>query len=164
MNSYIFILCPPYSGSTILWKLIATSPRVSSLPKEGQFIPEVREIMRKEPWNPEIHLPWDLIKTTWEGYWDQSKPFLVEKSPPNIIHTSEIIEHFHPIYFLIMVRNPYAHCEGLIRRNKWSARQAVEFSLRCLIQQIVNTEALNKAISFTYEALVEDPEEICKKI
>ncbi len=32
MPSYLFVLCPPYSGSTLLWKLLSTSQNVSSLP------------------------------------------------------------------------------------------------------------------------------------
>ena len=62
MNSYLFILCPPYSGSTLLWKIIATSGAVSTLPGEGQFLPEVSGIMRKKPWDVEEQYPWEEIK------------------------------------------------------------------------------------------------------
>jgi len=156
-NSYIFILCPPYSGSTLLWKLVATSNAVSSLPMEGQYLPELREIMRKDPWNANAPLPWKRIKEVWEQYWDLSKPLLVEKSPPHIIRSNDIIEHFSPTHFLLMVRNPYAHCEGLMRRNKWSAQRAAQFTVRCLRQQADNAEKLNGALSFSYEDLVGDP-------
>jgi hypothetical protein len=164
MNSYVFILCPPYSGSTVLWKLVSTSKAVSSHPSEGQFLPEVKEVMRRDPWNSAVKLPWHRIKEVWDSYWDQNKPLLVEKSPPNIIRTTEIVEHFRPVYFLLMVRNPYAHCEGLIRRNNWTANKAAEFAVRCLRQQAENTNKLNNAICFTYEKLTENPELICREI
>ncbi|MGB1141093.1 MAG: hypothetical protein ACPG1A_09355, partial [Halioglobus sp.] len=61
MRVYLFVLCPPYSGSTILWKLLATSSQVSSLPSEGQFLPELEPIMRDKPWVKEHRLPWDTI-------------------------------------------------------------------------------------------------------
>ncbi|MDY6781435.1 MAG: sulfotransferase [Cyanobacteriota bacterium] len=164
MKSYVFILCPPYSGSTLLWKLVSTSDAVSSLPKEGQFLPEVRKVMRRDPWNSNEQFPWETIKEVWNKYWDPSKPLLLEKSPPNIIRTREIIEHFSPIYFLLMVRNPYAHCESLMRRNKVNAEEAAEFTLRCMRQQAENVANLDVSLAFTYEALVQNPKLIAEKI
>lgn len=158
MNAYVFILCPPYSGSTILWNLVSTSDAVSSLPGEGQYIPEVEEVMRQAPWKASVALPWKRIKEVWEGYWDKEKPLLVEKSPPNLIRTNSILEHFSPVYFLIMVRNPYAHCEGPMRRNGWGVEKAAEFTVRCMRQQRENAEKLDHALSLTYEELVENPE------
>ena len=164
MNSYVFILCPPYSGSTILWKLVSTSNAVSALPREGQFLPEVKEVMRRKPWNPAVKLPWKKIKAVWDSYWNRDKPLLVEKSPPHLIRTSEILEHFSPVYFLIMVRNPYAHCESLIRRNNWNAEKAAEFAVRCMKHQAENVDTLDNSLYFTYEELARNPEDICRRI
>jgi hypothetical protein len=163
MNSYVFLLCPPLSGSTVLWNLISTSNAVSSLPREGQFLPEVKEVMRQDPWNPDVKLPWKKIKEVWDGYWDQDKPLLVEKSPPHIIRASEIAEYFNPVYFLLMVRNPYAHCESFIRRHR-NVKEAVEFTVRCLRQQAENADKLNNTLVFTYEELAGNPEIISRKI
>jgi hypothetical protein len=164
MRSYLFILCPPYSGSTALWKLIATSEAVSVLPAEGQFLPEVRDILRRDPWNADVRLPWERIKAVWHGYWDPRKALLVEKSPPHIIRASEIADHFRPAYFILMVRNPYAHCEGLIRRNGWSATESAKFSVRCLREQARNVEQLENTLCFTYEQLTENPQAISLRI
>jgi len=163
-KSYVFILCPPYSGSTVLWKLISTSIAVSSLPKEGQFIPEVTEFMRQAPWNADVKLPWEKIKEVWDQYWDQDKLLLVEKSPPNIIRTCDIVEHFSPVYFIVMIRNPYAHCEGLMRRNKWDVQKAAKFTVKCMRQQAENADNLDNTLCFTYEEFTGNPERICHKI
>lgn len=163
-NEYLFILCPPYSGSTLLWKLVATSTAVSSLPSEGQFLPEVSEAMRERPWDETLALPWARIKSVWDGYWDHGKPILLEKSPPNLIRTDAIRAHFQPVHFLLMVRDPYAHCEGLMRRNGWDATRAAEFSARCLRQQAHNAEHLPNALAFTYEALADDPASVARRI
>lgn len=160
MNSYIFILCPPFSGSTVLWKLIATSENVSALPEEGQMLPEVKGILRHETWNPRLERDWKHIKSVWRSYWDLSKPLLVEKSPPHLMRAETIAAHFDPVYFLIMVRNPYAHCEGLIRRGR-SAHEAAVFAARCLEQQRVNAETLTRSLAFTYEDMIADPESLC---
>lgn len=164
MDSYIFILCPNYSGSTLLWKLVASSPAVSSLPAEGQFLPEVSSIMRRDPWNKDAELPWEEIKSVWESYWDLSKPFLIEKSPPHLIRARDILKHFSPVSFLIMVRNPYAHIEGLLRRNKFDPSGAAEFSIRCLKQQAENAKTLENSLCLTYEELATDPKTASIKI
>ena len=164
MSAYLFILCPPYSGSTLLWKLVSTSPAVSSLPSEGQFLPEVRTVMRHNPWDSATRLRWPRIKEVWDSYWDYNKPLLIEKSPPHIIRTDQIRRHFSPIHFLLMVRNPYAHCEGLMRRNAWSPETAAEFAVRCLRQQAKNADRLPAALAFKYEELAGNPGRISRRI
>lgn len=164
MPSYLFILCPPYSGSTLLWKLISTSANVSSLPMEGQFLPELESIMRDKPWDAKRALPWPEIKTVWESYWDMSKPVLLEKSPPNLIRTHDILAYFQPVKFIIMVRNPYAHAEGLMRRNDWTATRAANFSMTCLRKQLANAKNLDESLVITYESLVNDPAKICRQL
>lgn len=164
-STYLFVLCPPYSGSTLLWRLIDTSDNVSALPAEGQFLPEVREVMRDEPWELEPPLPWGRIKDVWDGYWDHSNPVLVEKSPPNLIRVEEIEAHFDPVAFVVMVRNPYAHTEGLMRRNGWDAGFSAAFSIRTLRAQMENARRLEgRAVTFTYEDLVADPVAIADRI
>ena len=164
MSSFLFVLCPPYCGSTLLWKLLSTSSNVSALPKEGQFLPEVEDIMRDKPWDKNHSLPWPDIKAVWDRYWDHDKPILLEKSPPNITRALAIAEHFQPCQFVLMVRNPYAHAEGLMRRNDWPLRRAANFSLMCLRTQLENQRRLDNALTFTYEQLVKDPARACAEL
>jgi len=164
MSSYLFVLCPPYSGSTLLWKLLSTSANVSALPGEGQFLPELKSVMREKPWVDDHVLPWTEIKRVWESYWDMTKPVLLEKSPPNIIRTQEILAHFQPVKFVVMVRNPYAQGEGLMRRNNFTARKAANFAMKCLRTQLDNARNLPDSLTFTYEALVQDPARACQKL
>lgn len=164
MSSYLFVLCPPYSGSTLLWKLLSTSANVSALPMEGQFLPELKDIMRDKPWDAERALPWPGIKAVWESYWDKNKPVLLEKSPPNLIRTHDIRAHFQPVKFIVMVRNPYAQAEGLMRRNHFTAKRAANFSMMCLRRQLENARQLDDALVMTYESLVQDPLAMCAKL
>lgn len=164
MQAYVFVLCPPYCGSTVLWKLIATSERASALPDEGQFLPEVRDAMRDRPWDASRRMPWPEIKAAWHRYWDDSKPYLLEKSPPHLIRTAEIREHFDPVRFVVMVRDPYAHVHGLMTRNRWSAAEAARFAVRCLQAQRHNLEHDPDALRLTYEELVDRPEAAARRI
>lgn len=164
MSSYLFVLCPPYSGSTLLWKLLGTSQNVSTLPDEGQFLPELADIMRDKPWDPGQILPWPEIKAVWESYWDMGKPVLLEKSPPNLIRTRDILAHFQPVKFVVMVRNPYAQSEGLMRRNQWTVKRAANFSMMCLRTQLRNARDLDNALVLTYESLVQNPMQVCRQL
>jgi len=116
MTKYVFVMAPPYSGSTVLFRLLETSPHVSALPGEGQFLPEVRDTMRAAPWDRTRELPWAQIRVAWKKYWNGSKPLLLEKSPPNMMRAKAIEAAFDPAYFIVMMRAPYAHIEGLARR------------------------------------------------
>jgi hypothetical protein len=44
----------------------------------------------------------------WQKHWDINKPFLLEKSPPNLIMTRFLQEMFPDSYFLIITRHPVA--------------------------------------------------------
>jgi len=63
-----------------------------------------------------------------------------------------------------MVRNPYAQCEGIIRRNGKSAEFAAKFSLKCLQYQKANIKMEKNLLFFTYEELCENKNQVVNKI
>lgn len=155
-NKYLFVLCPPYSGSTVLWKLLSTSPNVSSLLWEGQGRDSVAHIMKKERWNPNYRMPWQYVRRKWEEEYDLSKPILLDKSPAFIIRAQELKEHFDNPYFIIMIRCPYAYCEGAYRRK---AGTLVEVAMRWIEMaqyQIQNIRSLDNSIFFSYEQFTDN--------
>lgn len=164
MNKFLFVLCPPYSGSTVLWKILQTSPHISALPKEGQFLEPVKHIMRDNPYNIQKKMPWDLIQSAWETYWDIDKSILLEKSPPNLIRALEIEQHFQESYFVAMIRNPYASCEGIYRRNHKFLEESVKFWIKCAEHQVNNIKNIRNITYFTYEDLTDSPEKIRKQL
>ena len=168
-HKYLFILSPPFCGSTLLNQLISSSANVSCNnnigTREGQTLPEVRNIMfDNNRWDKKVSLPWERIKTVWYKYWDLSKPILLEKSIPNIMRIHDIKKFFDPISFICMVRNPYAQCEGIIRRNGKSAEFAAKFALQCLKYQKENIEKEKSLLFFTYEELCENKNQVVNKI
>jgi hypothetical protein len=168
-HKYLFILSPPFCGSTLLNQLISTSQNISCNnnigTREGQTLPEVRSIMfESNRWDKNLSLPLEKIKTIWHKYWDLSKPILLEKSTPNIMRVNDIKKCFNPISFICMVRNPYAQCEGIIRRNGKSAEFAAKFALNCLQYQKVNIENEKNLLFFTYEDLCENKSQVVNKI
>jgi predicted O-linked N-acetylglucosamine transferase (SPINDLY family) len=163
-KNHLFILSPQYGGSTLLRRIISTSPAVATLPGEGQKMPGIWEQIRERRWDPDFTLPWAEIRRIWTAHWDPEKPIMLDKSPSFLMHADGLAAHFSPAYFLVMVRNPYALCEGLMRRNGWSAAQSVAHVVRCLQQQAENVRRLERVLSFTYEELVADPDAVCARI
>lgn len=168
-HKFLFILCPPYSGSTLLSQIISSSKNVSSNNelgvREGQLLPGVKHFMfTKNRWDMKIKYDWEKIKNVWLQYWDQSKNILLDKSSPNIMHADSIQTVFKESFFIIMIRNPYAQAEGIIRRNKASAEYAAKFVLNCLRYQKQNIENKHRSIFFTYEDLCDSPSNTFKKM
>ncbi len=168
-NKFLFILSPPYCGSTLLSQLLSTSKNVSCNnnlgTREGQLLPGVRHFMfQKNRWNERVKYPWDKVKKVWLKYWDLSKPVLLDKSIPNIMRVSEIKKEFENINFICMVRNPYAQVEGVMRRNDESAKNAAIFSLKCLQYQRQNIKNKESSLFISYEQLTENPEKTKRKI
>ena len=171
-NTFLFILCPPFSGSTLLHELLSTSSSVSPNntlgTREGQQLPKVRKLMweKEDHYNLKEKYDWDLIKNEWLKYWDVTKPILLEKSPPHIARIQEIKKYFKPSYFICMVRDPYAQCESIIRRNgaDYDVEEAARFVIRCLYFQKDNIEKLDNILFFSYEELTTNPASISQKL
>ncbi len=164
-NKYLFILCPPACGSTLLWQILKTSPRVSAFKSEGQAL--VRALLfTSDRWNPNKPIPWHKVKEKWHEHWDLDQPVLVEKSPPHLVRAHQLEKQFPESYFIIMIRNPYAFCEGVKRRwlNKVSYFNLAKFWVTCAKYQIDNNRHLQHCITFTYEDLTDNPEQVCQRI
>ena len=164
-HKYLFILCPPSSGSTLLWQILRTSPHVGVLPAEGQALAK-GILFNEQRWNPEMPVQWAKVKDKWEAAWDLTKPVLLEKSPPHLVRAGQLDENFPGSYFLIMVRNPYAFCEGIKRR--WRKELSYADIARLWIDwagwQASNRNRLRNALTFTYEELTSDPWGQCRRL
>lgn len=159
---YLFILSPPYCGSTLLHGILsssqAVSPNNTQGTREGQGLPGVKEIMfdHDRRWDETLEFDWDFIKKQWSKFWDLNKPILLEKSPPNLIRTEAISKCFKPSFFILVHRDPYAHVESLMRREKWPAEKAAAFAIKCLKYQRDNMEKLDNTMVLSYEELTND--------
>jgi len=164
VTRHLFILAPPYSGSTLLYRLVATSPAVSALPGEGQHIESVQALLARDAWAEDREIPWGFIRAAWERHWDLSKPVLLEKSPPHMMRAAELQEAFAPASFLILVRDPYCLAEGIVRRWDWDARAAGEFTVRLLRRQRQNLALLERRLLLRYEDMAADPAACARSI
>lgn len=164
-QKYLFILAPPYTGSTLLHEILSTSSSISPNntfdTREGQQLPELKDKMFiKGRFEPTFKVDWDLAYDVWHQYWDPTAPILMDKSPANIVRAKELEQYFQPIYFLLLVRNPYAQCESLIRKNSWSATRSAEFAILCLHYQKRNLDTLKNTSLLNYEEMTTNEEKV----
>ena len=169
-HKFLFILTPPYCGSTLLNQILSTSKNLSCNNhlgvREGQLLPEVNNMMfLNKGWHTEVNYDWPFIRKVWMKYWDQRKAILMDKSNTNIMRVNKVKEVFDNAVFLAMVRNPYAQVEGIMRRNGATAEYAAKFALKCLRYQKQNKLSEKENILFTsYEELCDTKYEVVEKI
>jgi len=160
-NQHLFILSPPFSGSTLMNEIISSSSKVSCNNniglREGQHLPNAKDILfTKDRWDKEKKINWKIIHNIWNKYWDKSKDVLLEKSPPNICRAIQIEKEFPNAKFICLVRNPYAQIEGKMRRHGASAKEATELSIQYLKYQKENIDKLKNTLLVKYESLTEN--------
>lgn len=160
-HQYLFVLSPPYCGSTLLNELLSSSPNISSSnifgTREGLGLREVRKLINyRQHWNDDYPFQWEKIKKEWLKYWDHSKAIFLDKSQPALIRATAIEVVFEPCFFIALVRDPSALCESYMRRDKMSSQEAADYTIRCLKAQYNNCQQLKNVLILKYEDLVND--------
>ena len=83
-HKFLFILTPPYCGSTLLNQILSTSNNLSCNNhlgvREGQLLPEVKDIMfYNKGWHNEVIYPWEKIKNVWIRLWVRQRIELIDE-------------------------------------------------------------------------------------
>ena len=181
--SWIFVVGCYNSGTTLLADLLGRHPLISALPTEGHFLS--RDLVK----DYEVGLPrmWvkneDLfrlrendpgpsvrrLKKEWCARLDTSKPFLLEKSPPNGARTRWLQHHFENPHFIVIVRDGFAVSEGIRRKaeppgGRWSIDEAAWQWARSNEVLLEDSERLAKVVWLRYEDLTERPQATLQKI
>lgn len=186
IQTHLFLLCPNNSGSTFLIGAIGQSSNVWSLPKEGQHVPgfvgpNSRGTERSLTWGSEAELlewfrddknyDWGKTKRAW--YFqatarDSNATVFATKAPPFLLIPDLLAANFESTKFIVMVRNPYAMAEGILRRrsrNPEMVREVAEHVVKCFQIQAENAQNLaGKSICFTYEDMCDRPDVILKRL
>jgi hypothetical protein len=142
---------------------------VSALEKEGAQTFNLGRPTFDLVEDPTLSFPWVEARDAWLNQWDSEKTILLEKSPAYIHRAHEIPDHFDPSRFIVLIRDPYAFCEGNVRRRKREGRdygydRSAELWVRCAKSQIENLETLKDAVLVRYEDLTDNLEETLYKI
>lgn len=161
-RKYVFVLCPPFQGSTPLFCLLNSSKNISTFIDkvdlgEGQdlFEKEMKDYI-KNRWNPDYNINMDLFSKIYHSNWDLTKKILADKSPPHICRAKKIEEEFSKfgeVYFVVSIRNPYS-------TNGYSASEWIKYAK----YQKYNIENLKNVIVTNYEELCNNTDKFIEKI
>lgn len=93
----------------------------------------------------------------------------VEKSPPFLLVTDQLSKQFSGAKFILLLRNPYAVVEGILRRTIKTDLDALETAashvVSCFCYQRYNLEQHQRSVAFlTYERICSEPEESAQQV
>ena len=102
------------------------------------------------------------LRNEWGRHWDASRPFLLEKSPPNVVRTRLLRRLFPESLFVIMVRHPVAVAFSTkrLRRTPLSLHLLLKHWVVCHELLLDDIGQLDGMMVIRYEHLVARPAEV----
>lgn len=169
---WIFVLGCNNSGTTLIYRALGLHPEISALPREGhrltKVVPHPDALHCSRIWTERL----DAFRLTeydnrcerarlvydWINYKKKdSTEFILEKSPPDALRTRWLQDVFRHSYFIGLVRNGYAVCEGISRRTGYSLeRCARHWNLANKIM-LEDARFLDHFKLLSYEEFTRDP-------
>lgn len=173
-DPFFFIITPNNSGSTVFSQFIANNIPLSFLPphgnNEGQWIPEVVNMMRNNPWSPHTKMDWEFIKNTWKTYLNESKKqIFIESSPPTMVRLNSMLETFRPRGMVLFISNPYLQIASCIHR--YSKNESIDVAAKRFTElwlEKAKIQADNKSSHpstplISYEFFCTNPAQACNQ-
>lgn len=179
-DKWVFLVGCYNSGTTLLNRILARHPDISSMPTEGQFytdqllVPQNLGLARAWALQPELFrlterdrdgIDVPRLKRQWQR---ASKPagcpVLMEKSPPNAARIRWLNANFNNSYFVAIVRNPYATVEGMFRRSELTLAMAANQWERSNRIMLADLQQVPRGLLITYEKLTEATSDVLDQI
>lgn len=174
------------SGTTLMADLLAAHPNVSGLQgtsvpeNEGQHLQDVYLTARAHggpgrfAFSAGAHLTEadaaeasDIgyrLLSAWMPYWDLSRVFLVEKSPPNVIMTRFLHAAFPDAAFVLIMRHPIAVAGATRKWSHTSYESLIRHWLAAYETMFEDISAVDRAIVVRYEDLVAEPSRVLAEV
>jgi hypothetical protein len=175
---WLFLLGLNNSGTTMLADILTSHPLVRSLPDKSSkltgALPRSTDEGVRRNWTARTDLfrlteesdpaPARRARYDWSYFYDRRPGVLLQKSTPHTLRARWLQRHFEPNRFLATVRNPYAVCEGVRRREGISIEDAATHWARGNEFLLADMPHLERCLFFTYEAFCADPAEHIDRI
>ena len=175
---WLFVMGCTNSGTTILTRIIEKNPMIRSLPHEGRHLSGSLPLPKKfgcsRLWGNRLDIfRWtessnfrsvNRIKFDWSEYYDSAPGIYMEKSPTNALRSRWMQRHFSPCKFIMMVRNPYAVCEGVKRRTGCKIEDAATHWLNVNKIMMEDSKHLKHKILIPYEDLVDNTSKVISEL
>jgi hypothetical protein len=171
-SQWVFVAGINNSGTSVLTSLIETHPEVRGLPAEGQYLSRAMPHPRRFQvprvfserldvfrWTEEsTEAPHSLrIQFDWALHFPRRVGWLLEKSPPNALRTRWLQANFRPARFVVIVRSPYAVCEGVRRKKGFTVERAARHWAAANEILLSDLEHLEHYHFMRYEDLCAEP-------
>lgn len=139
----LFLLTPPYSGSTAIAKLLDSSKRTATLCENGEGQWLIPKLIEEDRWDIDKPINFDSIKAVWLNKYQQIKKkqpdvdVIIEKSPPNMMRIEALAAMFDSVSFIANNRNPYANCSSVFYR-KYLTDEINNVQRKVIIKQLID--------------------------
>ncbi len=185
-HKFVFLVGLHKSGTSMLANILKEHPKISGFQNtkfpedEGQFLQSIFPIAKVYGgpgvfgFNKEMHLTETSPLLTkenksklfneWASYWDLSKPYLLEKSPPNLLKTRFLQEVFPDSFFIVIHRHPIAVSYAT---QKWSKTSIDSLLKHWYVSYNIfqdDQNKLKKVLQIRYEDLLNNPDKTLKTI
>jgi hypothetical protein len=169
----LFIVTPPYSGSTALAQILKTGRGSAFLQRraEGQWL--VPGMSAPDRWDPGKRMDWTSIRSVWLNRIEmieslgQEVELIIEKSPPNMVRIDQLTQVFPLHSLLAFNRDPFAACSSVLYREFKPEGKGTEARIQLVSKlardwlsrsrMVKSCIEKNGAVSFSYEAFCADP-------
>ncbi|EPJ44064.1 MAG: hypothetical protein OFPI_40710 [Osedax symbiont Rs2] len=177
---FLFIITPPYSGSTAIAKFLNTSKRTTILQKraEGQWL--IPGMCQDDRWKSDKAINYDSVKSVWLHKFQKIRKsgknidVVIEKSPPNMMRIIELSSQFKSFSLIANNRNPYANCASILYRhhdaNNIGEDNRIEALTSIASSWIKRSLVISELVSeykiplITYEDFCKDPSTLVSKL
>ncbi|MCT0248672.1 sulfotransferase [Synechococcus sp. CS-205] len=179
-KKFIFLAGHHRSGTSLLHRILSEHPEVSGFSgtgvpeNEGQHLQSVYEpaktyggpgryIFNDASYMNEDHplatsqSARDIFKS-WAKYYDSTRMFYIEKSPPNLIRTRFLQKLFPGCLFLVIFRHPIAVAYATQRMTGAGISSLIEHTLRGYELFLADLPHLNDVYILRYEDFVAYPQ------
>ncbi len=178
-HTFIFIGGLHRSGTTPLFKILREHSQISGFRDTGVPMDEGQHLQSVYPsdnmyggpgqfgFNRAAHLTEgsplateqnrEKLLADWTRYWDTSKPFLLEKSPPNLIRTRFLQTLFPHSKFIIIQRHPVAVTLATMKWSRSSFWLLLKHWVTCHQFWHEDRQFIKDYLELTYEDLINDP-------
>lgn len=176
----LFLVTPPFSGSTAIAELLRSSALVTFLEEraEGQWL--LPGLGSDHRWDADMFVDYAAVQATWLQRWQQLQAcdpalrVVVEKSPPNMVRLEALAALFNDVSFLANNRDPYANCASILYRMHEGERLAAEQRVQqlCTLARhwVLRSAKIRELVSrlsiplLTYEQFCDAPASILGKL
>jgi hypothetical protein len=170
-SSWLFLVGMNTTGTKLLVELCNSHPELRCLPREGQLL--TRELPNPLALGPSrlftTHM--DLFRWTedspggnvermiydWSPYYPSRPGILVDKSVTHVLRSRWLQRHFRRASFVATVRDPYATCEGIRRRDNVPIELAAAHWALCNDILLEDLPHLERKLVMRYEDLCAAP-------